>query len=407
MSREGREIFRAAALAALTSPEPQAQPLHITSLRSWIALGAIGLLLLVLLLWAFFGRLPISLTGPGILVHQGGTFLQLASGSGVIADMPTLRVGDAIYQGQLLGRIAQPGLVMQLELAQTELQALQEEEKSLERAIKNERAMQDKSVQLETHFQETLIQANEAQLTSRSNLQKNDAPLSRERLIAAQSTIDTARSRLWQLRMQQEQNIVSGAERLRALRSSLTQAAGRYRGLQRQWEFQSEIISEGDGQIVELMAARGDKVTAGQPLLSWEKKERRLEALFFLPPQSAAKNIMPGMDVQIAPANTKKERDGFVLGKVISVAPYPATEQGMMAILHNADLVRELSRHGPPFSVLVALQPDPSAAGGYRWSAASGARHALSSGSLASAPFILERKRPIEFFIPWFKEGSH
>jgi HlyD family secretion protein len=306
----------------------------------------------------------------------------------------------------VLGRIPQPALVLQLTLAKDELTEIREEEQVFIAAQKQERAMQAQHTQLETAFEESRIASNQAQLAQRSNVQKNDPPVTRERQIAAQSAIDEARGRLLQLTIQTQQQDALVKERLRTIRAKLKQAEGKCRALQKQLEFQSSIISEVDGQVVEMMAVQGDIVKAGQPLLSVEKKERQLEAVIFLPPHSNAKNIVLGMEAQVTPVNTKKERDGYLLGKVISVAQYPATEQGMMAILHNADLVHALSRDGPPFAVVVGLQPDPHHAGDYQWSSNAGAANKVSSGTLATASFIVDRQRPISFLLPWFKSGS-
>ena len=147
--------------------------------------------------------------------------------------------------------------------------------------------------------------------------------------------------------------------------------------------------------MVEVLANQGDVVTANQPILSLEQAVRSLEALVYLPPHSEAERLRPGMTVQLSPSTAPKERYGYLLGKVTSVSKYPSSEQGMLALLNNRALVRELSRQGAPIAVSVALIEDSSTRSGYRWSSAAASQLVLGSGTLADASFIIEVRRPI------------
>ena len=65
-------MFRKAALDRLSSPEELDQLLRVTRPRSWVALLALGVLLLVGLLWSVFAVIPTTVSGQGVLTNGDG-----------------------------------------------------------------------------------------------------------------------------------------------------------------------------------------------------------------------------------------------------------------------------------------------------------------------------------------------
>ena len=329
------EIFSQHASETLSSPEQLDQLMRITDPRSWIALVATGLVLAAAVAWGVFGSLPTSVTAQGVIIRQGGTFKVMAFGNGQISELTTLKSGDLIHKGQILGRIMQPALAQQIEAAQEDLQRLTKRDKS------------------ETNF----VQLGSLQ-----------------------------------------------GQGLRSEQSRIAQAANRLNELQLKSGLTPMIVSDRDGSVVEVMAANGDVVSGMTPILSAEIGQRKLEAIIYLPANTNAELIKPGMTAQIALVTSKKERFGYLVGKVLSISKYPASEQGMMATLNHAGLVREFSRTGPPIAVLVELLPDAATRSGYTWSSAAGAGVDFHSGTLCAGTFIIERRRPISLIIPLLQE---
>jgi HlyD family secretion protein len=68
------EIFRKVSLDRLSSPEQLDQLMQVTTTRGWMALAAIGALLVAVVTWAVVGSLPERVVGQGILVRSGGIF---------------------------------------------------------------------------------------------------------------------------------------------------------------------------------------------------------------------------------------------------------------------------------------------------------------------------------------------
>ncbi|MGV2290477.1 NHLP bacteriocin system secretion protein [Trinickia sp. YCB016] len=192
----------------------------------------------------------------------------------------------------------------------------------------------------------------------------------------------------------------------RQIDAQVLSARHRLDELSAQLALNDKVVSPYDGVVVEVLANQGDVVAANQPLLSVEAAQHSLEALIYVPPRSEAAAIRPGMTVQLSPATARKERYGYLVGKVRSVSKYPATDRGMLAVVDNPGLVRELSRDGPPVAVTVDLIPDATTRSGYRWSSRAASQLDLNSGTLASATVTLEVQKPISLVIPLLKQAG-
>ncbi len=84
-------IYRKEALAKLSSPEDLDRLMQITTLRAWLVLGGFGCVLLIALLWGFFGRLTTTVDQTGELM----TATSPASGGVPLEALVYLSLSDA------------------------------------------------------------------------------------------------------------------------------------------------------------------------------------------------------------------------------------------------------------------------------------------------------------------------
>ncbi len=94
-----RQIFRQESLDRLSSPEQLDQLMQVTSPRAWVALAAVGLLLLAALAWAVFGTIPTAVDTQGVLLRRGGVKTLTAPCAGTIGKVAVLS-GDGVDKGQ-------------------------------------------------------------------------------------------------------------------------------------------------------------------------------------------------------------------------------------------------------------------------------------------------------------------
>ena len=410
-------LFRETALQNLSSPEQLDQMIKITRPRAWLLLSTLGFVLVATILWSIFGSLPSTLSGQGLIIRTGGTSNIVALGGGVVVEFEAFKTGQTVRKGQVIGRVAQPMLELQQEVVRADVQRLEKQQASIAQEIALEQPARSRSAVQQSAIQRSAIEARNQLLASlKEKLAQQtellaDGLITRQRLeetrqaiFAAQNDISTSGNALQSLAIQSITDQSGFDERKRQLDTALAAARSRLADATAQLGLASKIISTHDGIVVELLVSLGDKVNANQPVLSVEQPIKELEAIIYLPPQSEAKRIRPGMAVQLSPTTARKERFGYLVGEVTSVSKYPSTDQGMLAIFNNPGLVREMTRQGPPIAVTVALIPDNATKSGYRWSSAAAKDLELSSGTLAAASFTVEVQRPISLVIPMLKQ---
>jgi HlyD family secretion protein len=411
------ELFRKSALETLSSPEQLDQLMKLTSPRTWIAFYAIALVIIAAILWSIFGSLATSASGPGIIMRKGGVFDIVVAGSGTISNLQDFKIGDKIKKGQVLGQISQRALAQKVLVAKADLDRLRLEEKAIQTAVSMESNVQTASYKLQQAMQSNVIHAKQDRLRSLKTVEQQQAELLRDGLItsqrheetkqaiyAAQNEIAEAKSALQQQLVQQTETGSQHRDRIRNQGSLVAQAVNRLNELELQFQLAANVVSEQDGVVVEMLAMNGDAVKDGQAILSIEIEQKMLEATIYLPPGSSRKLVKPGMSAQLSLATSKKERYGYLIGKVLSVSEYPATEQGMMAIFNNTLLVQDITKSGDPLAVSVQLIPDDKSKSGYAWSSQAGASVEVLSGTLCVGSFVVESHRPISLVIPMLKE---
>ena len=102
--KKPRSIFRKEALEQLQSPEQLEQLLQVTNRRSWLTLGVFVVGFLGILLWMLFGRIPVAVTGEGVIITPGQVVPVQAAYSGYLEALD-FDPGDAVFAGQVVGFI--------------------------------------------------------------------------------------------------------------------------------------------------------------------------------------------------------------------------------------------------------------------------------------------------------------
>lgn len=407
----GSKIFRKVALERLSSPEQLDQLLQVTSPTGWLALAAVGALLLVSILWGVYGSIPTEASGAGILLRRGGVSDLVATGEGQVEKL-LVAVGDEIHRDQVVARVRQEPLIRQLDDARARLTRLESEYADLERYAEEQKRLQARNLEQERANLERSIQTLERDLAILSEKLEVEEALLTEGLITKQAQLETerrlneTRDQLATARLELNSLELTRLEAEQALDQQLETRRGAIRDLELEirdkeatLEENANVLSPYDGRVLELMVDSGDVVTRGSQILSVEVTSEELMAVLFVP-ASSGKQVRPGMTARISPSTVKREEYGYMLGEVTWVSEFPATRRGMLRLLANEALVDSLVQEGPPIQVEVALAKDPSTPTGYRWSSSTGPSLTISSGTLAQGSVIVERQRPINLVIP-------
>lgn len=412
----GSKIFRKVALDRLSSPEQLDQLMQVTEPRGWLALGALGLLLVTAAVWGVTGSVPTQVHGTGLLLRPGGVVELVATGTGQLEAI-RVGVGDQVRAGQVVATVRQDGTLRGIEENEARQRALTAEYRDLERYVAEQRRLADAAqAQRRANLRRTIetLETNIALLTERREAQRS---LLDKGLITQQTLLDTEqelnrnRDELASLRLELEGFALERLEERRLLEQQLDDLRRQRRDLDLEQkelraslEENANVVSPHSGRVIELALDLGDVVAPGTAILTMEVAGEDLVAVLFVP-ADAGKQVRVGMDARISPATVKREEHGFLLGEVTWIADFPSTSRGMERLLGNADLVDRLMAEGPPIQVDVRLRRDPTTPSGYAWSSTAGPAIDISSGTTSTGSIVVRRDRPISMVLPEIRKG--
>ena len=113
-------LFRKTALDALSSPEQLNQPLQLLRPSQWVLLISLGVFSLTIVIWSIMGRIPVRVSGRGVLIKPNSLALVQSETTGRITQLPA-KVGDCLKQGALMGRLAPVSKEVEMKAAQAQL----------------------------------------------------------------------------------------------------------------------------------------------------------------------------------------------------------------------------------------------------------------------------------------------
>jgi HlyD family secretion protein len=476
VTQKNKKIFRDEALEHLSSPDQLDQLLQVVNQRSWILIVTLGLLLLVAVLWTIFGHIPTTVEGVGLLLYPRQVVsLQLPS-SGQVVEL-SIKVGDFVQKGQVLGKINQPALQQNLDQERVRLTEAREHNARLgplreRRTLLEKQANEKERLQIVQHIEsvvrsaETQKSKNEAyfikkresleqlrriklelgqnfraryegyQELRKEGLVSNDALLSvQQDYVNNQAQIGDLEAQIEDAELQQlrsEQSYEEQLDLIANLRTQLTQLDAKSREIDQQHleatsesdlrvqeiereiakyeedlKTKSQIVSEYTGRILEVTASVGQIVSPGQRLgaIETHDPESRLAAVAYFQ-VSDGKKIEPDMEVRITPATVARERYGGILGKVVSVSPFPVTTDAVTNVVGNAEIAQSLSAGGSKIEVFVELGADPSSQTGYQWTSGKGPGMKVTAGTTGGVRVTVENSRPITLVMPILRHWS-
>ena len=252
--KDNGEVFRKASLDRLSSPEQLDKLLQVTRPRGWIALVALGFLVGSAVLWGFEGSIPSRVAGQGILLNSGGV-LEIAAGAGGRITDVAVNVGDVVREGQVVARVAQPGVLNQIRQVRLALDNLRVERRMVETQSEEETVLQlaqlsqrreglDQSIAAAVDslgWQEEKIAAQQ-QLVDQGRLTRQAVINSRQQMHATEERLRTSRHQVAELRLQQLALEARNARNLQASEHQIARAMAELEQLEREMKDMSEIV---------------------------------------------------------------------------------------------------------------------------------------------------------------------
>jgi multidrug efflux pump subunit AcrA (membrane-fusion protein) len=149
------QLFRKSALERLSSPEELDSLIQVTNPKGWIALLALGGLVIVAVAWGLFGSIPVKIISHGVMIRSGRIQEIDATTDGKVAAVYTGR-GRSVRKGEVVARMAEPKLLEEITRAKSMLkEAKAVYEKGAQLGLKQKIESQDALiVKLEQEFEQ-------------------------------------------------------------------------------------------------------------------------------------------------------------------------------------------------------------------------------------------------------------
>jgi HlyD family secretion protein len=411
------KFFRQSVLEKLSTPEKLDQLITITSPRAWLALLAIGITISAIIAWGFTGHIKTKITAAGVIL--GGEVHDIVSVTqGQLLALP-IKLKDKIKEGQVVAVIDQPALFQEIEAAKSSLQESQYQ-------LKQVLAFGDKDTKVQAQFiqQQRLSLAQEIesitkntvflkqQLSQEKTLLEKGL-ITRTQVVNTEQQIETALNQIENLKTQlvqtssQDLNVARDLEqRITLAKQRIDQQERQIAQLEQRYDLQTKIKSPHNGEVVEILVTTGAVVGQGTPIFKLRTGQtagEELQGILYVPSKDG-KKIKVGMEALVVPATVQPQEFGFIKAKVTYVSAFSATQQGMMTIMKNEQLVSQLLAIGAPFEVHVTFEKNPKSFSGFSWTSGEGPQIEVHSGTSCSSQITVLEQAPIVMVIPALKK---
>lgn len=406
-------IYRQAALDRLANPERLDAPISLVGRPAWLLLGTFAVAIVAALLWSIFTQAPVKVAAQGVLIDRTGFAEIVATDEGRVERL-LVAPGDRVRAGQPIATVARTELMREIEDARAKLADAQARYRRLSGFYGNQNVRQAGADQTRIA---TIGETREA-LTEREKFLAEKAGrmeglidrgfIPRDRLVDVQIELADVRERI--------SNLGEAATRVRIDADSRTGTSGlalldERRTVEEQQRLierltarltdQELVRARAAGRIAEIKVNAGDVVAPGTALATVvpDASGNGLVALLYVP-AAEGKRIDVGMAAEIVPSTVEKSVYGHIPGRVVAVAPLPATAEGMRRVLRNDQLVQELIAGGAPIEARIALDRNAANPSGFAWSASNGPKSRISAGSIVGGQVVVNRKPVIALLIP-------
>ena len=405
-------IFRQTALDRASSPERLDETISIVSVRSWLLLLGLALVIAAGVLWGWFGAIPTRVHGQAIIVSEGlATHALKPLFAGRIVEV-LAGPGTSVNRGEGLVRMRIPSLEEELQAAEELHETLRDTQlKTRARDAERKRARDETFAKQEQALQQLIAHGRRHARTLEIQLRDLESLLQRgfttrvrvndaqEQLDAANEAVSQAETEFVAVAAQRMKADADDANRLDQLAQQVTEQNGKVSVLRDRLREASTIDSPVDGIVGEVDARDGSVVAEGEVLMTIRTHAAAFEALSFIP-AGQGKLVRPGMAAHLAPEGVNKDEFGTIRGKVQAVSDYPVSRRTVTEFLHNNPLVEAFFAGGPPIEVRIDLETDPHSPSGFVWWAGQGPPFAVTAGTLGSVSVTVREQPPVTLVLP-------
>lgn len=407
-------LFRPEAIKGLRSPEQLDSLLQLTRPAAWVALAVLIFIVIVTLVWGVLGRIPVQVTGLGVVLPAGTEIYQVRSEVAGVVKSTQVKPNQTVTEIQQLAVIALPVDQVALQDAQRSQDLLRAQyatqQAFAQRDIERRRqtvAQQNDTLRKKIADSQSYLSYLRSLLADQTAEQKlgyltrQQTEATRTGIYSTEQTIAEAQNAMAQNELELIEFENSREQQLDSLQDQVVQAESKVRELTATLSSEREILSPVDGLVSEIDVKPGTLVEAGATIAIIEQRSPLLELAAFFE-IGKGKRLQPGMAVRVSPASVERDLYGSIVGRVVTISDLPETQAALLDLLGNPALVSQMMGAGAPIRATIALETDPATPSGLRWTSSRGPDLKITAGETASASVTIEEKRPLDLVIPIF-----
>ena len=320
-----------------------------------------------------FGRLPIRISGKGVLIRSNSLTVVQSETAGRVLSLNN-SIGDCVPKGHLMARI--DPVTQEISRKEAEVQ--------LEHLIRQDRE--------EDALGATRILQKKVEITRIEKLADLGA-ISIDDLAQRQQELSSLEDSLAARDGQREQQIKQQQARINARNEEINRIA--------------QIRAPIQGCVIDRNVHLGEVVQPSNTLFTLDAgtKGTGLESLAFFSPGDA-KRLRSGQRVRVTPSSTKQQRHGAINGEVISIRQLPVNDQALVKRLGMESLLDavRVEPRGPLIEVNTTLKRDSTTISGYDWGGGRGPEIQITAGTPTEVRVLVEERRPISYVIPILRD---
>ena len=242
------------------------------------------------------------------------------------------------------------------------------------------------------------LKAQEIEVRRLDNEQSYQAAL--DRIDGYKSDLQDLEIREKELQQQELEAHTDKAQRTQELQRNIAR-------LEQQLANRGQIVSDYSGRVLELTAAPGAVLGAGQRLGAIETDDPNAElkgVAYF--PVDRGKQLAVGMEIRITPTTVQRERYGSIEGRIIDVSAFPVTTEAVTSMVGNAEIAQQITQGQSVIQVQATLDRDAAAPTGFKWTSGHGPRESITAGTTAAVRATVEYRRPITFMLQILRQWT-
>nr|WP_319485918.1 NHLP bacteriocin system secretion protein [uncultured Cohaesibacter sp.] len=412
-----KTLFRKEALAAASKMETVPEAMRVTGSVTRFSSVVIALAILLSIGWAMVVRVPIHVSGYGLLVAEDGVLISTvpSTSSGLVAKV-LVHKNQVVSEGARLATLRLTDREAELHKQERELTLLKSSTSDKEALLKSQTARKLATAEDTVVAQEERISILKSRRDRLVERQKTLAGLqskgvvSQETLVNAHFTADEAEDALASAKAEliQKQTEIqtikfSQANEILENRLEIERQEADLAATKEAIDKDSEVLADIAGKVVRINTRPGALVSSGETLFEiTPRTEGTLKAVAYIS-MDEGKRLKQDDEVLLTPSSLPIDLHAQMIGTVAGISPLPISREALKQSIGDDGLIEMITAKGAVFEVWIDLSPSKNTASGYLWTSKEAEGLTLSSGTSFSASIRIEQRPLLALAIPALK----